>query len=89
MSWNGAGRWLGGSGGERREKNVLGKWESMCNNPDRREQVCLWKGELAQPKHWDKVQRMAVGPDHMEPYRPLRIRDYSESNGKSEAGSVV
>ena len=72
MSWNGAGRWLGGSGGERREKNVLGRWESMCNNPDRREQVCLWKGELAQPKRWDQGGQSAKDGSRARPYGALQ-----------------
>lgn len=37
----------------------------------------------------DAVQSTAEGPDHTEPYRPLRIIAYPESNGKFEVGSVM
>lgn len=68
MSWNGGGRGLGGSGGERREKNVLGRWESMCNSPDRREQVCLWKGELARLKYREQGGQCAKDGSRARPY---------------------
>lgn len=86
----GAGSW--GSWGRKEGRECSGQMESMCNSPDRREQVCLGQGELAQlstGNKGDNVQGRQQGPGHTEPYRPLRIRDYSESNGKSEAGSVV
>ena len=35
------------------------------------------------------MQSTAAGPDHTEPYRPLRIIAYPESNGKFEVGSVM
>lgn len=72
MSWNGAGQGVGRSWGERREENVLGRWESMCNSPDRREQVCLGQGELAQLKHGEQGGQCAKDGSRARPYGALQ-----------------